>query len=260
MISRDYVTQVLRQIMGPELLAAAEKMDVLANGVQLHGKPQVEKIALGVSCNQEFIAKAIDWGAEYLIVHHGLHIAGDVYKGRFDPIENRLKNIIKHDLTLAGFHYCLDAHPEIGNNAVLIKKLAAHRLEETYFDNWGYIGEFSVPVSIEELVSRLEKVTNHSVYVVKTGPKKVKRIGVCSGGAKPHGKEVLEIIDKKIDAIITGEIGESGPATAKDAGYHYLAAGHYSTETFGIEALAKKLVEIIGINAKVKFIDIPSSL
>lgn len=260
MLSRDYVTQTLLDTMGPELIAKAAAVDDLANNVQLKGKPQVEKIALGVSCSQKFLEKSLEWGADYLICHHGLYIAGDVYKSRFDAIEDRLKTIIKNDITLAGFHYCLDAHPEIGNNAQIIQKLAGHRLEETYFDGWGHIGEFSTPVLIEDLVTRLEKVTNHSVIAIKQGPKKIKRFGVCSGGAKPHGKTFFEIIDKKLDAIISGEIGESGPFTAASGGYHYLAAGHYATEVFGVQALAKKLVEIFGINAQVKFIDVPSQL
>lgn len=260
MISRDFVTQTLLDIMGSDLVAKAAVVDDLANNIQIKGKPQVEKIALGVSCSQKFLEKSLEWGADYVICHHGLHAAGDITKGRFDAIEDRLKIIIKNDISLAGFHFCLDVHPEIGNNAQLIQKLAGHRLEETYFDNWGYVAEFSTPVLIEDLISRLEKITGHSVFSVKEGPKKIKRFGVCSGGAKPYGKTVLEIIDKKLDAIITGEIAEWNPHTAKSVGYHYLAAGHYATEVFGVQALAKKLVEIFNINAQVKFIDIPSQL
>lgn len=260
MLSRDYVTHTLLDIMGPELLAKAVVKDDLPNHLQLKGKPQVEKIALGVSCSQKFLEKSVEWGADYVICHHGLHVGGEIYKSRFDAIEDRLKTIIKNDLSMAGFHYCLDAHPEIGNNAQLIQKLAAHRLEESYFDGWGYVGEFSTPIIIEDLISRLETVTGHSVFAVKEGPKKIKRLGVCTGGAKPHGSTFFEIIDKRLDAIVTGEINESGPFAAKSGKFHYLAAGHYATETFGVQALAKKLIEIFGINAQVKFIDIPSLL
>lgn len=260
MISRDFVTQTVLEIMGPELIAKANLADDLANNIQLKGKPQVEKIALGVSCSQKFIEKSLEWGADYLICHHGLYPAGEIYKSRFDAIEDRLKTIIKNDLSLAGFHYCLDAHPEIGNNAQIIQKLAAHRLAETYFDGWGWVGEFSTPILIEDLISRLEKITNHSVYAVKDGPKKIKRFGVCSGGAKPHGSTFFEILDKKLDAVISGEINEAGPSTAKSGGYHYLAAGHYATEVFGVQALTKKLMDIFGINVQVKFIDVPSIL
>jgi len=260
MLSRDFVTQTLLEIMGSDLVAKAAVVDDLANNIQLKGRPQVEKIALGVSCSQKFIEKSIEWGADYLICHHGLYIGGEVYKSRFDAIEDRLKTIIKNDLSLAGFHFCLDAHPEIGNNALLIQKLAGHRLEETYFDGWGHVGEFSTPVLVEDLAKRLEKICAHPVFTVAAGPKKIKRFGVCSGGAKPHGKTFFEIIDKKLDAIITGEIGESGPSTANSGGYNYLAAGHYATETFGVQALAKKLMDTFTINAQVKFIDIPSQL
>jgi dinuclear metal center YbgI/SA1388 family protein len=246
--------------MGPDLIAKAEVADHVANNIQIKGKPQVEKIALGVSCSQKFLEKSLEWGAEYVICHHGLSTEGYIHKGRFDAIEDRLKILIKNDISLAGFHHCLDVHPEIGNNAQLIKKLAAHRLDETYFESWGWIGEFSTAVLIEDLISRLEKITSHSVYTAKFGPKKIKRIGVCSGGARPRGNTIFEIIDKKLDAIVTGEITESGPHIAESVGYNYLSAGHYATETFGVKALAKKLIEIFGINVQVKFIDVPSQL
>lgn len=260
MISRDLVTKALYEIIGDDLLNKAAVKDVLPNSVQITGKPAVKTIALGVSCSPEFIAKAIEKEADYLIVHHGLHIAGDVVRGRFDAIEHRLKAIIKNELTLAGFHYSLDAHPEIGNNAMLIKKLGANRLEEAYFDGWGYVAEFSEPLLVDELIAKCEKVCDHPVYSVTSGPKKIRRIGLCSGGAKPHGETFLEIIDKNLDAIITGEISESGPSTATEGGYHYLACGHYATETFGVEALGQKLRERFGIDVQIEFIDVPSPL
>jgi putative NIF3 family GTP cyclohydrolase 1 type 2 len=72
------------------------------------------------------------------------------------------------------------------------------------------------------------------------GPEKIKRIGVCSGGAVPRD-EWYEIVDKKIDCHITGEIKESSPYSAEAIGIHYLACGHYATEVFGVKALAKVL-------------------
>jgi dinuclear metal center YbgI/SA1388 family protein len=241
-------------------LAKAAAVDELPNGVQLKGTPQVSTIALGVSCSPEFLAKAVEAEAQMVICHHGLHVAGDVYKGRFDAIEGRLKTIIKNDLSLAGYHYALDAHPEFGNNAQLIKKLDAHRMEEPFFAGWGFVAEFGSPISVDELVNRCHKLTKHEVIAITAGPKKIRRIGVCSGGAKPHGPTYFEIIDKKLDAIISGEIGESGPATAQEGRYHYLACGHHATETFGVIALCEKLIDRFGIDVAVKFIDTENPL
>ena len=43
---------------------------------------------------------------------------------------------------------------------------------------------------------------------------------------------------------------------AREAGNHYLAAGHYATERLGVRALGEHLAERFGID--VEFIDVPN--
>lgn len=260
MVTRDAVTQSVEAIIGRQLLDQAAVVDQGPNGVQIKGKPQVGTIALGVSCSPTFIRRAIEIGADYLICHHGIFTNYDIVRGRFDAVETRLKMIIKNDLTLAGYHYALDAHPEIGNNAQIIKKLVAKPTNESYFDGWGWVAEFAVPITVSELTSRIESVMNHPAYVVKAGANKIKRIGVCSGGAKPGNSTLMEIVDKRIDAHISGEIIESSPTLAEEIGFNYFACGHYATEVFGIQALGKELTKKFGINVNIQFIDVPSIL
>jgi putative NIF3 family GTP cyclohydrolase 1 type 2 len=191
------------------------------------------------------------------VVHHGLH-TGSIKNGRFDLYENRLKLIFQHELTIAGFHYALDAHPEIGNNAQIIEALGAKNTGEPYFDGWGYIGEFKTPVSLTELTQTAAEVFEHDIFTVSMGPETIKRIGVCSGGAVPRD-EWFEIIDKKIDCHITGEIKESTPYTAEAAEIHYLACGHYATEVFGVKALARKVSKYMAASLKLNSLTFPQS-
>jgi putative NIF3 family GTP cyclohydrolase 1 type 2 len=144
MISRDEVTNIITNILGQDLLAKAAEVDQVPNGVQIKGNDQVEKIALGVSLSPAFLEHAITHNADYLVVHHGI-ITSAMKNGRFDLYENRLRLIFQHNLTVAGFHYALDAHPKIGNNAQIISLLGAKNTGESYFDGWGFIGEFKKP-------------------------------------------------------------------------------------------------------------------
>ncbi len=260
MMTRDAVTQAVEAILGREWLEKAATIDLGPNSVQIKGKPQVSTIALGVSCSPEFVRKALEINADYLICHHGLFTNYDIVRGRFDAIESRLKAIIKNDLTLAGYHYALDVHPELGNNAQIIKKVVARQTGESYFDGWGWIAEFNLPITIDELISRLESIMNHPIYTVKGGSNKIKRIGVCSGGAKPNNNTLMEAIDKHIDAHISGEIIESSPSLAIEAGFNYFACGHYASEVFGIQALGHELKKKFGIDVSVQFIDVPNTL
>ncbi len=259
MVKQQVLTSFIYNTLGYDLLDKSARVDTVPNSVQIYGIEKVTKVALGVSCSLEFLQKAIDWGSEYVVVHHGLHTSGYLMNGRFDAFQDRLKLIFSHNLTLAGFHYALDAHPVIGNNAQIIKALGATQQQE-YFDGWGYVGQFNSPVSPEALKSKLRSLTKHDIYQVGAGPEKITRIGVCSGGAKPYGSQVMEIIDKKIDAHITGEITEGSPPIAQEARYHYFACGHYATETFGVKALGKLIQQQFKRHLEVKFLDIPSIL
>jgi dinuclear metal center YbgI/SA1388 family protein len=259
MVNRDVLTNFIYDSLGRDLLATAANVDTVPNSVQIKGVEEVGKVAIGVSASIEFIEKAVDWGAHYLIVHHGLH-TGWITNGRFDPYEHRLRLIFKNDLTLAGFHYSLDAHPTIGNNAIIIERLGAKRLNEPYFNNWGWVGEFETPIEVKTLAKTCSEVFAHDVFTVYAGPDRVKRIGVCSGGARPGAREFLEIVDTHIDLHITGEINESGPYAAEEGGYNYIAGGHYATEVFGVQALGKLIGEKFNDRLEVKFIDVQNPL
>ena len=262
MITRDELTLAVEQILGKDLLATANKIDGNANGVQIHGSENLSKLALGVSTSLDFLHEAVDSGAQYCITHHGLHLSSKyMYNARLDQSQQAvLKYAFAENLTIAGYHFSLDAHPVIGNNATIIRELGAKRLDIPYFDNWGWIGEFNKPQLVDELADKCSEIFSHDIFAVYGGNKEVKRIGVVSGGGKPTGSWLHEIYDKGVELHITGEIGESGPSIAKDARFNYFAGGHYATEVFGVQELGKALKKKFGDKLDVEFIDIPNPL
>lgn len=262
MITRDEIITFIHQTLGSDLLARANQLDDNANGVQIHGAEEVSKIALGVSASLDFFREAVSAGAQFTLTHHGLHLSHRyMYNARLDPSQQAvLKYVFAHDLTVTGYHYSLDVHPTLGNNAVLIRELGARRLDEPYFEGWGWVGEFDQSVPAKDLATKLAAITSHDVFAVYAGPKKIKRIGVCSGGAKPSGQTIHDIYDHRIDLHVAGEISEGGPGIAKDAGFNYFAAGHYATEVFGVQELGKVIKKHFGDQLEVEFIDIPNSL
>lgn len=262
MVLRDELIQTIHNLLGESLLIKANKIDENANGVQIHGSKEVTKIALGVSTSLDFFKEAVGSHAEFCLTHHGLHLSPRyLYNSRLDQSQQTvLKYVFAHDLTVAGYHYSLDSHPVFGNNATIIDLLGAKRLEIPYFEEWGFIGEFGQPMDVKEIAEKLAAITSHDVFAVYGGPKKIKRIGVCSGGAKPSGKTLHEIYEKGVELHIAGEIAEGGPAIAKDAGFNYFSAGHYATEVFGVQELGKKIKEHFKSKLAVEFIDIPNPL
>jgi dinuclear metal center YbgI/SA1388 family protein len=259
MIHFDELTKYLYQeVFGTELLAIAQTKDERANGVQIRGSQEIKKVALGVSCNEAFLHEAVAWGANYCIFHHGLDT--NVYKSRYPQAsQKRLRLVFNHNLTIVGFHYALDAHTEIGNNAVILQKLGAKRAV-AFFDEWGWVGTFEKPRSLDELRQQCESLFGGEIITFESGEQNVSKIGVVSGEAKPTARHIAEMEAKGVQLFVSGETSEWAPHTMMESEINYFVCGHYATEVFGIKALGEKLHEKYSNQIDIKFFDIPNPI
>jgi putative NIF3 family GTP cyclohydrolase 1 type 2 len=78
-------------------------------------------------------------------------------------------------------------------------------------------------------------------------------VGVVSGAA---ASSLPEAAARGLDAFLTGEPAEHSMADAREAGIHFLAAGHYATETLGVRRLGELLADRFGLSHE--FVDIPN--
>jgi dinuclear metal center YbgI/SA1388 family protein len=239
-----------------ELLDAAAFRDLGPNGLQVPGPLDVERVATGVTAQRQLIEQAIEARAQLILVHHGLF--WDFHPTGLSPVlAERLRPLFKHDVALAGYHLPLDAHAEVGNNAILAERLGCERHEA--FGHFrgqavGRAGTFPGDgVMAAELFTRVREVTGRQPTVFDAGPERVRRIGIVSGA----GADTLpEAVAGGLDALLTGEPREHVMAEAREAGIHFIAAGHYATETFGVRALGDWLAARFGIEHV--WIDIPN--
>jgi dinuclear metal center YbgI/SA1388 family protein len=239
-----------------ELLRPADFADLGPNGLQVPGAREVTRIVTGVSAQRELIEAAIERGAQLVLAHHGLF--WDFLPTGLSPVmAERLRLLFRHDVSLAGYHLPLDAHPAIGNNALLAERLGCER-HEAWGDYKGTpIGRAATfagdGVPAAELLERVRAVTDREPVAFAAGPERVRRIAIVSGSAA----ELLPAaVAEGFDAFLTGEPREHVMADAREAGIHFVAAGHYATETFGIRALGERLADRFGLEHE--FVDIPN--
>ena len=69
-------------------------------------------------------------------------------------------------------------------------------------------------------------------------------------------REYFQAVEAGLDAFITGEATEWVMHQAAEDGVHYIAAGHYATERFGVRALGRGLENKHAI--EVSFVDLPN--
>ncbi|KLO20810.1 dinuclear metal center protein [Marinitoga sp. 1197] len=219
--------------------------DFCFNGIQIEGKHEVNKVAIGVSFNKEFLDEALKINADMLLVHHGIFGKG-FFKIR-GYLKNRISPLIKNNLTLMGYHLPLDAHPEYGNNAQIAKKLDLKILESI---DVGFICEYNKAVEFDVFEKKLKNVFERDDLLIYRNKSYVKKVAIISGG----GSYALELLEGKVDTYITGEVKEHIRNISKEMGINYINAGHYSTETFGVKSIAKLLEK--EFNLEYIFIDI----
>lgn len=259
MINIQNLNKFFTDFFSKDTIQKAQKKDpYLANGMQLQGKERISKIVLGVSATEQFLQEAVRAGADSIIVHHGLSLR-HAYFLINRSLYKRLRVLIKNDISLFGFHFLLDSHPRIGNNAQIVQRLGA-KLGAPLFDEWGWTAFFEKAVSRKLLADRCAKIFTHDVFVINGEKEMIKRIGVVSGGAYPRDKELHEVIEADLDCYLTGEASESTVGVFRELGINYFACGHYATEVFGVQALGLEIKKHFKDKVEVEFIDIPNPL
>jgi dinuclear metal center YbgI/SA1388 family protein len=253
-ISATRLTSIISAL--DELLDVGSFRDLGPNGLQVPGPQEVRRVVTGVSAQRELVERAVEEDAQLVLVHHGLF--WDFLPTGLTPVlAERLRPLFKHDIALAAYHLPLDAHPELGNNAILAQRLGCERPQAIGDFRGRAIGRAGTfpgdGIPAAALFARVREVTGREPTVFDGGPERVRRIGIVSGSAADVLSEAVAL---GLDAFLTGEPREHVMADAREAGIHFIAGGHYATETFGIRALGDWLERRFGIEHV--WIDIPN--
>jgi dinuclear metal center YbgI/SA1388 family protein len=241
-----------------QLLDAGSFRDYGPNGLQVPGKSEVSRVVTGVSANLELLSAAVDSGADLVLTHHGL-LWGSEAAPLSVPMAARLRALLCAEASLAAYHLPLDAHPEIGNNALLRDALGlepdGRPFGEAKGSAVGVIGRSAEPIDVGELGRRLTEAVGQEPLVFDSGPDRISSVGIVTGGGSFAVHEAGQL---GLDALITGEPSEPVMGEAREYGVHFLAGGHYATETFGIRRLGELVAERFSVEHE--FIDVPNPI
>jgi dinuclear metal center YbgI/SA1388 family protein len=248
------VREILNEL--DRLLQPARFQDYCPNGLQVPGPTDVATVATGVSAHAELFELAAAEHAELLVVHHGLFWGAG--PGPIDAaLKRRLRILFDADIGLAAYHLPLDAHPQIGNNALLARALGAEKSDPFALHHGEPIGVLAhLPgegLAAGELFARVREITSREPLVFESGPAHVRRVAIVSGAGADF---LTDAAAAGAQALLTGEPAERVMAQARESGLHFIAAGHYATETLGVERLGRHLAERFGLRHV--FLDVPN--
>jgi dinuclear metal center YbgI/SA1388 family protein len=244
--------------------------DYCVNGLQIgntSANKGINKIVTAVSFEEDLIDRAIDAGADALLVHHGLfwnHQNHQITAKNYDKVAK----LVANNLSLLAYHLPLDFHPMYGNNVTLFKRIYAELCKDESLGDIGFSAisapTVEKPVSIFQFNSIGNRVTNRHLFsalasalnidkscIRKTAQmdSTVIKLGICTGGGQNYYKS------SDYDAYITGEAGLPQSIIAKEMGTSFFAAGHHNTERYGVQAMGELIANKAGIEHE--FIDIP---
>lgn len=230
-----------------ELLAPERFEDYCVNGLQVPGALEVTKLASGVSAHAELFERAAAEGADLLLVHHGL-FWGPGVASVDDVLRRRLQLLFDANIALAAYHLPLDAHPELGNNALLARALDARDPVPFALHRGVPIGTLArlpgAGLTTAELTERVTDACGRAPLLIDAGPERVRSLAIVSGAGADHLQEAAAA---GADALLTGEAEERSMALARECGVHLIAAGHHATETLGIHALGEHVAVRFGL-------------
>lgn len=225
-------------------LDVASFADYCPNGLQVEGVRPVRRLVTGVSACAALIEAACEHEADAILVHHGWFWKNESpcltgLKGR------RARTLISAGASLIAYHLPLDAHPALGNNAMLGARLGFLDCRPSALGAgllWS--GRLAAPLAPEALASSISRELGRDCILVDGAQRPVEHIAWCTGGGQGHIEQAAAL---GVDAFLSGEISEQTTHLARELGLCYLGAGHHATECDGIRALGEHLADHFGL-------------
>ena len=215
------------------------------NGLQLAHSGPVSRVAAAVDASLRSVELAVEFGANLMIVHHGLFWSGaQPIRG---ALHRKLKLLLDNDIAIYSSHLPLDRHPTMGNNALL-----ARVLHLSPSSTWlpykgvdiGVVATTDTPT--RDLAERVRAFAithaHHAVITRHDSTRQSRTVALCSGGGA-SSESIRDAIAVGADTLIVGEGPHHTAIDAEEANLVVMYAGHYATETLGVQALAAAIAE-----------------
>lgn len=213
--------------------------DSAVNGLQVGSQKDIKTIGFAVDATIETFQKAVENECDLLITHHGISWGNDLKSIKGNNFK-RVEYLMKNNLALAAYHLPLDAHSLYGNNAQIAAKLMLKRVEQ--FD-LGVKGMLRDETDIQALAANINTSLNTASKVYNYGKNEIRTVAIISGSAS----RMIEAASKFADVLITGDLSYGSQHIAKELQTNLILAGHYETETAGVQALQVILEKKYGV-------------
>jgi dinuclear metal center YbgI/SA1388 family protein len=207
------------------------------NGLQVENNGTVTKIGAAVDAGLEPFCLAVDAGVDLLIVHHGMF--WDPARPLVGPYRERIEVLLRGNCAVYSSHLPLDAHPTLGNNAILARQSGLRPSRRFLRHEGEAIGTIAAARGLTRLDLR-KRLSRHYPRLVclEFGSRRPAEVAFCSGSGN---SAVPALAAEGVDTLVTGELREEWFNVAQERSLNLYLCGHYATEVHGVQALAAEL-------------------
>jgi dinuclear metal center YbgI/SA1388 family protein len=206
------------------------------NGLQLANDGRVTKIGAAVDAGLVPFQLAVAAGVDFLIVHHGMH--WDTPRPLAKPVHARVTTLLRGNCALYSSHLPLDAHPQLGNNALLARQLGlTPKRSFLPLEGRPISCIASSPLTRTALRRKLAGLYPRLI-AIEYGSAAPREIAFCSGSGR---SAIPALPPAGVDTLVTGELREEHFNQAQEGKLNLYVCGHYATEVHGVQALAADL-------------------
>lgn len=208
-----------------------------------NGENGVSKALIALDVTEDIALEAEQAGADLIVTHHPV-----IFRAlkRIDT-KTPLGVLLANDVSVISAHTNFDSAKM---NDILCERLGLVPCEPLAVENGvpvGYICGSETELNAVQLAERIKKALGNKVVryndLSRTfvhNEKKIKRIAVCSGSG---GSFLGDVLSKKADCYITGDVKHDVFIDAHNAGLCVFDAGHFHTENIFCEYMKKLLSE-----------------
>ncbi len=185
-------------------LSAVKDAPGAFNGLQFGNDGRVTRIGAAVDAGLHPFRKAVAAGVDFLVVHHGMY--WDMPRPLTGAVQGRIEALVKGNCALYSSHLPLDAHPRIGNNALLARQLGLRPRSGFVANEGGDIGCIagSRPTR-SALRAKLGALYGRVIAIEYGSAPSPAEVGFCSGSGNGA---VSHCIEAGADTLVTGELRE----------------------------------------------------
>jgi len=230
------------------------------NGLQFANRGEVHRVATAVDFSSHTVREAAMARAQMLLVHHGM------FWGGLQPVTGltyeRYASLVRHDIAVYSAHLPLDMHPDLGNNALLARRLglepsAGFARYKTVEVGLSGRAETDTTTVVERARQLAHEYGGEVVVTPFDSARRTRHWAVCTG-AGADTDTIREATERGIDTLIVGEGPHHTAVLARDLDIVVVYAGHYATETLGVRALGDYVAREFGVETQ--FLDAPTGL